>query len=206
MPGRTIFRRDHPSKGLGPVFVVAGTILTSFARSAHAVPAEPRFCVVPVKNGVPMAADVGQAWRVTNVSFRIPGLPSLVFTPQNRGGQWTIDANRRLVRYAGLFPHTFLDKSKWVLEPWSSRVVAVTTFGGASFLRSGGPGFEEFDNGRTGSFLSVYVLPRRRLTVVTTTNRGTLIAGERALAPWCPPRKCPRTTFAAFTAYRTRHL
>jgi len=89
--------------------------------------------------------------RITNVSFRIPGLPSLVFTSQNRGGQWTIDANRRLVPYTGLFPHTFFDRGRWVFEPWSSRIIAATTFGGVSVLKPGAAGFEEFDNGHSGN-------------------------------------------------------
>jgi len=83
-----------------------------------------------------------------------------------------------------VFPHTFLDRGRWVLEPWSSRVVAATTFGGIAFLRSGGTAFEEFDHGRIGPVLGVYVLPRRHLTVVTSGERGPLIAGERELTPW----------------------
>jgi hypothetical protein len=181
MPGLTFF---HRGKRLGLVFIIVVRFLTSFGQSAHADGVDPRFCVVPVKDGVPTAADVGEAWRITNVSYRIPGLPSLVFTPQNRGGQWTIDANRRLVPYTGLFPHTFFDRGRWVLEPWSSRVVAATTFGGISFLRPGGTGFEEFDNAPTGPILGVHVLPRRHLTVATSSERGPLIAGERELPPW----------------------
>lgn len=184
MPGLTDIRHGSPSKRLGLILIIAARFLASFGQSAHADAVEPRFCVVPVKDGVPTAADIGEAWRITNVAYRIPGLPSLVFTPQNRGGQWTIDANRRLVPYTGLFPHTFFDRGRWVLEPWSSRVVAATTSGGVSFLRPGGTGFEEFDNGRSGPILGVYTLPRRRLTVVTSSERGPLIAGERALTPW----------------------
>src|SRR5271166_5454447 len=98
-------------------------------------------------------------------------------------------ANPRLVPSAGLFPHTFFDRAPWVLEPWSSRVVAATTFGGVSFLRPGAAGFEGFDNARSGPFLGVYVLPRRRLTVVTSSKGGPLIAGERELKPWLSPEE-----------------
>ena len=171
-------------KTLDAVIIVTVGFLVALAVPASAATYDPRFCIVPVKDGVPTGADVGEAWRITDTAFSIPGLPSLVFTPQNRGGQWTIDANRRLVPYTGLFPHTFFDRGQWVLEPWSSRVVAATTFRGISFLKPGAVGFEEFDNGRKGPFLGVYVLPRRRLTVVTSSTRGPLIAGERELTPW----------------------
>jgi hypothetical protein len=184
MPGLTIFRRGKTSKRLGLIFITVVRFLTSFEQSAYADSGDLRFCVVPVKDGFPTAADVGEAWRITNVSFRIPGLPSLVFTPQNRGGQWTIDADRRLVPYIGLFPHTFFDRGRWVLEPWSSRVVAAAMSGSVSFLKPGGTRFEEFEHGRTGPVLGVYGLPRRHLTVVTSRERGPLIAGERELTPW----------------------
>src|SRR5580704_15168340 len=94
-------------------------ILVFFGQYAQADVTGPRFCIVPVKGGAPTATDLDDAWRITNVSFRIPGLPSLVFTPMNRGGQWTIDTNRQLVPYVGPFPHTYFDRSGWVLEPWS---------------------------------------------------------------------------------------
>lgn len=34
----------------------------------------------------------------------------------------------RLVRYTGPHPRSWLDKNKWVLEPWSSRVFAITAY------------------------------------------------------------------------------
>ena len=146
-----------------------------------------RFCVVPVKDGAATPADVNNAWRITDFSFRIPGLPSLVFTPSNRRGQWTIDASRRLVPYAGVFPHSFLDRGRWVREPWSSRVVSVTyggglmPGGGVAVLRPGGAGFEQID---PRSFHSVHVLPRRKVSVVTSSKDGPLTVGDRELMPW----------------------
>lgn len=53
-----------------------------------------RFCIVPVENGTPTETGVGSAWRISIVNFRVTGLPAIVFTPPNQGGQWTIDANR----------------------------------------------------------------------------------------------------------------
>jgi len=146
-----------------------------------------RFCVVPVKDGAATPADVNGAWRITDTSLQIPGLPSLVFTPSNRRGQWTIDASRRLVPYAGVFPHSFLDRGRWVREPWSSRVVSVTyggglmPGGGVAVLRPGGAGFEQID---PRSFHSVHVLPRRKVSVVTSSKDGPLTVGDRELMPW----------------------
>jgi hypothetical protein len=184
MSGHKIFASGSSNKNLGLAFMIATWLFACFAGHAYALDTGPRFCIVPVKDGMPTGGDVGEAWRITDVSFRIPGIPSLVFTPMNRGGQWTIDTNRRLVPYVGPFPHTFFDQGRWVLEPWSSRVVAAASFGGVSVLKPGATGFEEFDNGHRGHFLGVYVLPRRRLTVLTSEKSGPQVVGEKELTPW----------------------
>ena len=167
---------------------IAGVIAWSFlasVRCATAADSAVRFCVVPVKDGVATAADVDQAWRITNIRFQIPGLPSLVFTPGNRRGQWTIDANRRLVPYAGSFPHSYIDRGHWVREPWSSRIVAFTygappTGGGVSVMAPGS-GFEKIAD---GAFHDIAILPRRKVTVATTNTGSSMIVGDHGLTPW----------------------
>lgn len=147
--------------------------------------ADSRFCIVPVKDGQPTAADLGDTWRIHAVTFRIPGLPALVFAGLNRGGRWTI-TNRRLVRYEGPFPH-FADyeRGSWVVEPWSSRVVAVTFDGGASVLESGSDHFDRIDERRVRG---PYLLPRRKVTVVTDLNSLPFVVMEdRSLKPWVSP-------------------
>jgi hypothetical protein len=103
----------------------------------------------------------------------------------NRRGQWTIDADRRLVRYTGSYPHSWSDKDKWVLEPWSSRVVAITYFGGVSVLRPGTNYFEEIEGSEwphSGLYNSIQTLPRRKLTIVTSTI--PLVVEDTSLRPW----------------------
>ncbi|MCK9915122.1 hypothetical protein MXD81_38775 [Microbacteriaceae bacterium K1510] len=147
-----------------------------------------QFCVVPVKDGAPTEADFRETWRISRNVFRIPGLPAIVFTPTNRKGQWTIDTERRLVPYNGPYPRTYLDKGKWVREPWSTRIVAVTFNGDLSVLR---PGTDHFDilasgrnpDGRSISYGQLQVLPRRRLTVVVV-NGAPFVVDEIALRPW----------------------
>jgi hypothetical protein len=159
-------------------------LLACIGEPAHAQADSPRFCIVPIKDGEATAADVNQAWRISMFSFRIPGLPSLVFTPLNRRGQWTIDASRQLVPYLGSFPHSTLDQSRWVREPWSARVVAITydpLGGGVSVLA---PGIIHFEKISGGSFLGVYVLPRRKVTVVTSSAGVPLVVGDHELTPW----------------------
>ena len=146
-----------------------------------------RFCVLPVKNGEPTEADAGQTWRISSNNFRIPGLPGIVFTPTNRRGWWTIDAERRLVPYVGFYPHSYLDKNKWVVEPWSSRVVAITWGGGVSVLRPGTDHFEAIEDTawpRGGNYNSIQLLPRRQLTVVASGKGIPLIVEENSLRPW----------------------
>ncbi len=169
------------------VAILAVLFATCGPQGLYAEIAAARFCVVPVQNGEPTEADVGQTWRISSNNFRIPGLPAIVFTPTNRRGWWTIDAERRLVPYAGPYPHSYLDQNKWVLEPWSSRVVAITWGGGVSVLRPGTNHFEEFEgtafpHGR--NFNSVQLLPRRKLTVVASGKGIPLVVEENSLRPW----------------------
>lgn len=164
---------------------VTFAILACAGGKARAEDGGPLFCIVPIKDGEATAADANQAWRITDQTFRIPGLPSLVFTPTLRRRQWTIDASRRLVPYVGSFPHSFLDKGQWVREPWSLRVVAFTfgappMGGGVSVLRPGS-GFEKIAD---GSFNNIAVLPRRKVTVVTSSSGTAMIFGDHELTPW----------------------
>lgn len=178
------------SRFLTQIFAGSYALLVTLPITASAQGAGPRFCVVPVKDGAPTEADVWQTWRMSRISFRIPGLPALVFTPTNRKGQWTIDPGRRLVPYRGPYPHSYLDKENWVREPWSSRIVAVTYLGGVSVLR---PGADHFDllapgqnaDGRYVGYGPIQALPRRQMTVVIL--RGSpFVVGETALQPWLP--------------------
>jgi hypothetical protein len=169
------------------VAILAELFATCGPQGLYAEIAAARFCVVPAKNGEPTEADVGQTWRISSNNFRIPGLPAIVFTPTNRHGWWTIDADRRLVPYAGPYPHSYLDKNGWVVEPWSSRVVAITWGGGVSVLRPGTNRFEAFEhtafpNG--GNYNSIQLLPHRKLTVVASGKGIPLVVEENSLRPW----------------------
>jgi hypothetical protein len=158
---------------------IAVGVLACIGGHAHAEGDGPRFCIVPVKDGA-----VTAGWRDTSKSFRFAGLPSLVFTGYGRG-PLTIDASRRLVPYVGPFPHSFFDQGRWIREPWSSRVVAITYVpppgGGVSVLTPGSGRFEKIAG---GFFDGIYVLPRRKMTVVTSNTGASLIVGDRELTPW----------------------
>jgi hypothetical protein len=171
-------------RSLGIAAAIALGLLAA-AWNAHADDEGARFCVVPIKDGVATIADANQAWRITRNPFRIPGLPSLVFTPVNRRGQWTVGASRRLVPYVGSFPHSIIDRNHWVREPWSSRIVAFTydvppRGGGVSTLMPG-TGFEKIAD---GVFDDIAVLPRRKITVVTSSTGTPTIVGDHKLTPW----------------------
>jgi hypothetical protein len=169
------------------VAILAELFATCGPQRLHAETAAARFCVLPVKNGEPTEAEIGQTWRISSDNFRIPGLPAIVFTPTSRHVWLTIDAERRLVPYTGPYPHSYLDKNKWVLEPWSSRVVAITWGGGVSVLRPGTNHFEEFEGTafpRGGNFNSIQLLPRRKLTVVASGKGIPFVVEENSLRPW----------------------
>lgn len=162
--------------------VVAATLVCAGAIQAHAQP-NARFCVVPVEDSAPTAADYGYAW-LTLTAFRIPGLSSIVFTPGNGRHRWIIDSARKLVRYGGPYPHSFLDKRKWIVEPWSSRIVAITYGGGVSVLSPGSGHFASLDDtANLRDFRTIETLPRRKLTIVSRGN-APFVVGEKSLRPW----------------------
>ena len=183
---------------MGRLNRAAATALLVFAASnqhlANAQQPPPRFCIVPALDGAPTAADHGDTWRISVAFFEIPHLPAPVFTPSNRRGQWTIDRNRRLVRYEGPFPKSFLDAGNWVEEPWSSRVVAVTYGGGVSVLEAGSSRFVKMygatqSNGYNGgaNYAGIQILPRRRLTIAITNGEMPLVVGGDRLHAWMTP-------------------
>ncbi len=146
-----------------------------------------RFCVVPVQDGHPTERDIGKTSRLLSTVFQIPGLPAPVLTPANRKGQWTINSNRKLVPYDTPFPHSFLDRRSWVLEPWSRRVVGVSFRDRqVSVVRPASEKFELVKAPPTIKFISVATLPRRRITIATS-KAGPFIVGSESLQPWTLP-------------------
>jgi hypothetical protein len=166
---------------------VAVAFAVALARGAAAeIPAD-RFCVVPVKDGPPTEADIGDTWRITSDRFLIPGLPGPVFTPVNRRDQWTIDGGRRLVRYDGPFPRSYLDRGAWVTEPWSSRIIAPTKFGGIATLTRGSGRFVEIvaAGKKAGEgYRIATVLVRRKITLTISANGLPWVVGESGVTPW----------------------
>jgi hypothetical protein len=156
-------------------------------QDVHTDGANARFCLVPVKDGAPTEADIGQTWRLSIHAFRIPGIAALVFTPANRRGQWTIDADRRLVPYNDSFPRSSVDKNRWVTESWSARTVAITWRGGVSVLRPGHGRFEALEEDNRpglGSYIGIQTLPRRKLTIIVTAIGFPLVVEENSLRSW----------------------
>lgn len=82
---------------------------------ATAAPSEAGdLCVVPVENGTPTAADLGQTWRMVSAVNMIPGIPRpIIGPPLDREGVWTIDRHRAFVR----FPVT------WSIEASTGRII-----------------------------------------------------------------------------------
>jgi hypothetical protein len=168
----------------GAVSVLAALVLVCPLRIASAQTSD-RFCIVPVKNGAPTEKDLNAAWRLSGEVFLIPGLPGPVFTPLNRGGQWTINAERTLVPYQEVFPRGFLDR--FLIEPWSGRVVAVGYGTGVSVLRPDTGRFAaiENDDRHSGQIsLGPFLLPRKKLTVVVSGKGLPKVVEDRSLRAW----------------------
>ncbi|HEY8564755.1 MAG TPA: hypothetical protein VIL65_04590 [Beijerinckiaceae bacterium] len=165
---------------------VAAMLLLGF--SATAFPSSPtsgRYRIIPVADSAPTEADVGDAWRLVTNVFNIPGLPGPVFTPNNRGGEWTI-LDRRLVRYEGSYPKSFLDRGNLVTEPWSGRKVAVTYATGAlSVLPTGANAFSTVPRPEAlrQNPRGPYLLPRAQATLVVSDGQAYVVEAN-SIRPW----------------------
>jgi len=152
MHGRKIFAVVSSNRIFGVVIMITAWFFACVARPAYATDNGPRFCIVPVKDGVPTGADVGEAWGASPTYL----FASQVF-PASSSHPRIEAASGRSTRIGGwcltlvFFRILFSTGGRWVFEPWSSRIIAATTFGGVSVLKPGAAGFEEFDNGHSGN-------------------------------------------------------
>jgi hypothetical protein len=156
--------------------------------TALATPSSERFCIVPVADGKPTAADLGDTWRITLNSHRIADVPYLFFTPNNRSGTWYINDDRRLVSSDTPFPRSYFDENGWVKESWSGRVVAVTQLNNpkVSVFDKGLGLFTPFSlpKGIEGRNVNgPYLLPNTQQTIVVIDGQFYIV-GETALSLW----------------------
>jgi hypothetical protein len=74
-----------------------------------------------------------------------------------------------------------------VVEPWSSRIVAIPWGGGVSVLRPGTDRFEAIEDTASpkgGNYNSIQLLPRRKLTIIASGKGIPLVVEENSLRPW----------------------
>lgn len=183
------YRRWHCGSG-APMrrrFVVLVTALVSaLATTADgAQTAASRFCLLAVErpNDDPARAH---GLPLGNRTFQIPGLRGLVFEARLGPGAWFIGADRRLVSYTAPFPRTYLDT--WVVESWSSRVVAAPWGRGLAAMKPGSGRFETIVEPSLGLNWRVYALPRSKTTVAVSGKDGTasIVHDDNSLTPWLP--------------------
>ena len=67
-------------------------------------------CLVPVHNGLPIAKELFQSFRMTSKVVAVAGLDRPIIFPSNRGGVWTIDQTRTFVPFGGEFPDHYGDE------------------------------------------------------------------------------------------------
>jgi hypothetical protein len=145
-----------------------------------------RFCVIAARDGQPTPADFGDVGRVTRTNHRIPGLSSLVFTPNNRGGAWIVDNDRRFAALETHFPRSYLDADSWVREPWSGRVIATGSDSYSLYeLVGGGAGgskaFRQIPGSNGPHYSRPYLLPQSREVLVVRLQSGSQIPQDRRL-------------------------
>jgi hypothetical protein len=169
----------------------AAMLAFSSDTQAQVTSPDSRFCVVAARDGQPTPADFGDVWRMTRTNHRIPGLSSLVFTPNNRGGAWIVGNDRRFAAFETPFPRSYLDTDEWVYEPWSGRVIA-TGYGYRSLYEfvGGDPGgsnvFREIPGSNGPHYSRPYLLPQ---------SREVLVERQQSHHQNSPDRRWPHAVF-----------
>lgn len=160
-------RKWHLWRG---AFVAASMLATSAPIQGQVSVSDSRFCVIAVLDGEPTAADGWAVWRMTNTRHRVPGLPSLVFTPTNRKGAWIIDEERRFASFETPFPRSYLDADSWVREPWSGRVIATAHHPHGLYelvdAAAGSKSFRQISGPNGPHYSRPYLLPQSREVLV----------------------------------------
>jgi hypothetical protein len=142
-------------------------------------------CVMPVRDGAPTAADIGQAFRMVTEIQMFPGRPEPWIGALNRHGEWTIDASGRYAPYDGLAPASPFAKPTFISEPdgrlvgvrdWRLLAVAPKEAGFREIHR-----FLQTDD--TEPMIALARLTRDDLTLISAASDVQVLDGER-LAGW----------------------
>jgi hypothetical protein len=164
--------------------LVATGIVALACIAGEANSAASRFCLLTVERPADEAALKHFSPRANRI-FAIPGLGGLVLEPPLGSTKWFIGADRRLVPYTAVFPRNYLDK--WVVESWSSRVVATPWGGGLAAMKPGGV-IETIVDKKVVMNWSAYALPRSKTTVAVSGKDGAafVVQDDNSLTPWLP--------------------
>lgn len=101
--------------------ILAGLALLA-ALSGSVIGAD--LCIVPVKNGEPTQADLGQTFRMVHAFTTFPGVGRPIIPGFNRRGVWTIDKDRAFVPYGGSFPSWGMD-AQYAFDQRENRIVGI---------------------------------------------------------------------------------
>lgn len=131
-----------PARFLRAAAAIAALLLPLLVSARGlAVEVSDRFCIVPVKNGAPGQADLGDVHRMAFRVVMLPGVSRPVIYAFNRGGVWTIGEENDFVPFGGAFPE-LLAFDRFVPHPITGDVLGWGNSLGIYRIR---PGERTFD-------------------------------------------------------------
>jgi hypothetical protein len=147
--------------------------------------AEPRLCVVPVKDGTPADNDINRAWRLLAKVIMLPGVQRPVIYPANRAGAWTIDDTHTFVPFGDVFPSN-IDEDRFVRDPGTGRILGLNKILGLFALDRGEHQFRRLyaaDANPLKQPGSAAFIPRMNGFVISDATGLHLLDGAGALSP-----------------------
>lgn len=93
-------------------------------------------CLIPVKDGQPTSADIGESWRMVAKFVAFDGIAKPVIYPFNRRGAWTIDDTNGFVPFGGRFPQNMFH-DQFGRNPEDGTVIGINPDVGVFVIRPG---------------------------------------------------------------------
>jgi hypothetical protein len=147
---------------------------TAIPASGVAQPATD-LCLMPVLDGAPTEADIGQVHRMISQVEMLPGVPRPWISAHNRGGEWTIDGDGRYAPFDGPSPSPGLSLEYEVED--SGRIVGLDHGGALLVLDPGAERFRQIKD-MGGGFRIVSRVPRTDVILLNVKGAPLRLVGE----------------------------
>lgn len=168
--------------------LIAAVFAMSVDGPAFAVESNHRFCLIPIKNGEPKAADHNSSWKMVGRVVMLPGVERPIIYPHTRGGVWTVDETDEFVRFGGDFPQNSLH-DEYAADPNTGVVAGVSTFRGLFYIRPGQTTFTQVvpdEDSALKNPHSITFIDRWKRFVISDSSGLYLWNADRSITPLGP--------------------